>query len=257
MPASSLVIESRQNPRYKQWRSYAENPEAQDCPWIPVEGRKAVEDLSQTQSIELLLFSDSRPAWVRPLVPRARESFQLSEPLLRRLSDVESFQGAMAFFAKPTWSWKDITPWVVYLDQLQDPSNLGILLRTAAATGVFSVLTRPGTVSCFNRKVIRSSAGLLFSVPFLQGIDPLELPARGYQLWATVPQNGESLFRASFESPLAVLIGNEGRGLEPALLEIAGHRLSIPMHPRAESLNVGVAGSLILYEIVRQKKMYG
>ncbi|MCH8320057.1 MAG: RNA methyltransferase [Acidobacteria bacterium] len=252
MSSSVSRIESRQNPQYKLWKKYVAHPEKEDCPWISIEGWKQIQDLSAQHPIELLLFSKGVERGIKDLLPRSTESFQLAPALFESLSTLDSSQQILAFFEKPSWNWKDLTSRVLYLNELQDPGNLGTLLRTARATGIFSVATSPHTVSCFNAKVVRASAASLFSVPFLEGIEAGELKSRGYHLWATTPQGGKSLFEAHFESPLAIVIGNEGRGLSPAVLGLADHHLHIPMQPQVESLNAAVAGSLVLYEVFRQ-----
>ena len=253
MSSSVSRIESRQNPQYKLWKKYVAHPEKEDCPWIPVEGWKQIQDLSTQHPIELLLFLEEAEPGLQSLLSRSNQSFQLAPSLFQNLSTLDSSQQILAFFEKPVWNWNDFTSRVLYLHQLQDPGNLGTLLRTARATGIFSLATSPHTVSCFNAKVVRASAASLFSVPFLEGIETGELKSREYHLWATIPQGGKSLFEAHFESPLAVVIGNEGRGLSPAVLELADHHLHIPMQPQVESLNAAVAGSLVLYEVFRQE----
>ena len=252
MSSSVSRIESRQNPQYKLWKKYISRPEKEDCPWIPVEGWKQIKDLSAQRPIELLLFSEGPERGIKDLVSRSTESVQLAPALLKSLSSLDSSQQILAFFEKPAWSWNDLTPRVLYLHKLQDPGNLGTLLRTARATGIFSVATSPHTVSCFNAKVVRASAASLFSVPFLEGIEAGEFKSRGYRIWVTTPRDGKSLFEASFDSPLAIVIGNEGQGLDATVLELADHHLHIPMQPQVESLNAAVAGSLVLYEVFRQ-----
>lgn len=255
--AKHSLIESRQNPQFKQWLKFTLHPESEDCPWLPVEGWKQIEELAERHRVELLLYSDPSDSRVDGLLARSQETVQLPPRLLKSLSTVESPQGAVAFFQKPSWTWKNVTPYILYLYQLQDPGNLGTLLRTARATGIFSLVAGPETVSCFNSKVVRASAAALFSVPFLQGIEMEELSRHGYKLWAAVSREGVSLFQARFEPPLAVLIGSEGAGLDPEVVEKADEKVHIPMHRESESLNAAVAGSLILYEIFRQQKRYG
>ncbi len=252
MSSSVSRIESRQNPRYKLWKKYISRPEKEDCPWIPVEGWKQIEDLSTQHPIELLLYSEEAEPRLQNLLSRSNQSFQLAPSLFQNLSTLDSSQQILAFFEKPTWNWDDFTSRVLYLHQLQDPGNLGTLLRTARATGIFSVATSPNTVSCFNAKVVRASAASLFSVPCLEKIEASELKSRGYRLWVTTPRGGKSLFEASFDSPLAIVIGNEGGGVSPDVVGIADHHLHIPMQSQVESLNAAVAGSLILYEVFRQ-----
>ena len=181
------MIQSRQNIRYKQWHHYVDHPEKPNCPWIPAEGWKLVEDLSAQQPIELLLFSNPEDPRLESLLSRSRTGFCISEELLDRLSSVGSPQGVVGFFPKPIWNWQDLTSWVLYLDRLQDPGNLGTLLRTARATGVFSLVTSPKTVSFFNSKVVRASAGSLFVVPFLEKISVPELKKQGYGVWGGHP----------------------------------------------------------------------
>ncbi len=158
----------------------------------------------------------------------------------------------MAFFSKPAWKETDLTPWVLYLWKLQDPGNLGTLLRTAQATGSFSVVCSEGTVSRFNSKTVRAAAASLFSVPVLEGVDLNRLEELGYRLWDATARSGRSLFELDFESPAAFVIGNEGVGLDLSWQERIPNKLHIPMDASVESLNAGVAGSLILYEVFRR-----
>jgi len=245
------LLESRQNAKFKAWLAYAQHPEDVECPWLPVEGWKNLSDLRQP--IELLLFSDPAEPRLSPLLSRAREALQLAPHLMDALSQVTSPQAVLGFIKKPSWDWNRMTPWVLYLDRLQDPGNLGTLLRTARATGLFSIAASPGSVSCFNAKVVRASAASLYAVPFLPGVRLEELRRRGHTVWAAVPGGGRLLYHARFEPPSAFMIGNEGAGLDPAVLADSEFRLSIPMRDDSESLNAGVAGSIIMYEVYRQR----
>jgi TrmH family RNA methyltransferase len=222
-----------------------------------MESPKQIEELSREHSIELLLFSDASQIQAQKLLPRSRQAQCLSDELLEQLSNLRSSQQVVAFFEKPAWTWEDLTPWVLYLDQLQDPGNLGTLLRTAHATGIFSVATSPKSVSCFNSKVIRASTGSLFAVPFMEGLKLEELQDRGYAVSAATLQEGPSLFAASFEAPQAVIIGNEGAGPTTSTLALTDDRFHVPMQGNSQSLNAAVAGSLIAYEIVRRRENHG
>ncbi len=234
--------------------AYAEHPEDPDCPWLPVEGWKNLADLGR-HSIELLLFVNPEEPRLLPLLPRAREAIQLAPHLMDAISQVKSHQSVLAFLKKPGWDWDRMTPWVLYLDRLQDPGNLGTLFRTARATGLFSLVTSPETVSCFNSKVVRASVASLYSVPFVQAVRLEELRDRGYMVWGAVPAGGRVLYQSRFEPASAFVVGNEGAGLDPLLLHDSDFRLSIPMQDESESLNAGVAGSLIMYEVYRQRML--
>lgn len=251
------VIKSRQNIHYKQWQRYVDHPEDQSCPWIPTEGWKLVRDLCSQRPIELLLYSNPEDPRLEILFAHSRRRFCVSKQLLNNLSSVECPQGVVAFFTKPTWDWSNLTSRVLYLDRLQDPGNLGTLLRTAQATGMFSLVTSPKTVAFFNSKVIRASSGSLFSVPFLENISVLTLKQKGYELWAANPVKGFSLFETHLRPPIAILIGNEGTGLGRTVMSYAERNVHIPMRSSVESLNAAVAGSLIMYELFRQGKDNG
>ena len=250
-------IHSRHNQRFKMWQRYVAYPERDDCPWVAVEGWKQVRQLATARALELLLFSDPEDKRLQELPRRSRESVCVPQPLLQRLSSVQSPQGMMAFFRKPAWTLEDLTTSVLYLYGLQDPGNLGTLFRTSQATGIFSVVTSSHTVSCFNSKAVRASAGSLFTVPFRENVEAETLQRRGYQLWAATPEKGQSMFEVRLRSPLAVVIGNEGSGLEEQLKVRTSGRVQIPMHSQSESLNAAVAGSLIAYEVLRQREANG
>ena len=252
MGLGSPFLESRHNPKFKQWLEYARRPEDPDCPWIPVEGWKQLAELTGLP-IELLLFCEPEDARLSPLATRARERVRISPRLMQTISQVESPQSVFAFVAKPRWEWDAMTPWVIFVDRLQDPGNLGTLFRTARATGLFSLAVSPGAVSCFNAKVVRASAASLFSVPFRESVSLNDLLERNYCVWATTPESGERLFDAQFEPPCALAIGNEGAGLAPDIEQSAHHRVTIPMAERSESLNAAVAGALVMYEVYRRK----
>jgi RNA methyltransferase, TrmH family len=247
------AVESRQNPRFKLWLDYTRHPESEQCPWVPVEGWKQLAELNR-HPIELLLFSDPADPRLTPLRQRAKVIVQLKSQLLELLSQVEASQSILGFLSKPSWTWPQLRPWVLYLDRLQDPGNLGTLFRTAGATGLFSLLTNDQTVSCFNAKVIRASAASLYSVPFLEGIPLTDLAKHGYRVWATVPKGGQDLFATEFQAPAAFVVGNEGRGIDPQTLDQISARLTVPMISGTESLNAGVVGSLIMYDVYRKTR---
>jgi TrmH family RNA methyltransferase len=250
-------ILSPHNQNYKRWRKYVAKPESDSCPWIPVEGWKQVTELASRRSLETLVFCSDTNSAPERLIHSADCTFRVSEALFRGLSEVQTTQGVLGFFRKPSWSWSDLTAHILYLDRLQDPGNLGTLLRTAAATGIFSVITGPETVSCYKSKVVRASAAYLFSVPFLQNVALTEIQNRGYELWLTDPADGISLFEAALKPPLALIVGNESSGPSVLTEKTPVRSLRIPMSAGIDSLNAAVAGSLVMYETVRRTSVNG
>ncbi|MDE1152053.1 MAG: RNA methyltransferase [Micavibrio sp.] len=145
---------------------------------------------------------------------------------------------------------------VLLLEDLQDPGNLGTLLRSVEAFGGGRVLTTLATVNPWNPKVVRSSAGSVFRVPVERMILPemrKRVQAEGVQVYAAVAQSGRAtdVTATHFLRPAAILIGNEGAGLSSEALSMATERVWIPC--AVESLNAAVAGSVLLYEAMRQK----
>jgi len=153
----------------------------------------------------------------------------------------------------------DKVPLLLVAAGLQDPGNLGTLIRSAEAFGATAVLTTPGTVSEWNQKTLRASAGSVFRVPVVQ-IDAeqlIALKSQGIRLLAAVAPNSnfdsQSVADTDLTKPCVLMIGNEGAGLSSELLSQADARIAIPTPGGVESLNAAVAGSLLLYEASRQR----
>jgi TrmH family RNA methyltransferase len=191
--------------------------------------------------------------------------------------DTRSPQGIAALLVPPVWSMGDACPpsvaggkmpLLLIAAGVQDPGNLGTLIRSAEAFGATGVLTTAGTVNEWNQKALRASAGSVFRVPVVEAgvAELMGLKARGVRMFAAVAAESESnsvaacagggsvsAADADLVSACALMIGNEGAGLTPELLQISDARISIPMPGPVESLNAAVAGSLLLYEASRQR----
>lgn len=248
--ASWEQIAGGQNANYKQWRRWAAHPEDPDCPFLLIEGLIHVRDAARIRPPSVLIAARSRRRGLEGEALPATRRVVLPDRLLESLSPLRSPPGVAAFFPKPAWRESDLTDCVLYVDGVSDPGNLGTLVRSAAATGRFSVVTAPGSVSCFNAKVVRATASALFRVPVLESLPLDGLLDRGYAGWVAAAEGAESLFEVSFSAPLAVVVGHETGGVGS---DCSGCRtVRIPMHPGSDSLNVGIAGSLLLFEVYRQ-----
>jgi len=147
-------------------------------------------------------------------------------------------------------------PLILIAVGLQDPGNLGTLVRSAEAFGATGVMTTPGTVSVWNQKAIRASAGSVFRVPVaMADAAAMEvLEQQGVRLLAAMKDEATRIEEASLTGPLAFLVGNEGAGLSADWVRMADERVTIPCPGWVESLNAAVAGSLLLYEASRQRR---
>jgi len=139
---------------------------------------------------------------------------------------------------------------------LQDPGNLGTIARSAEAFGATGLLVTENTVSPWNRRAVRASAGSLLRLPWakLEMAETLrELRSRGISVVATSSHKGTPITEADLTRPLALLLGNEGEGLPKDLLAKADEVIAIPHSPKVESLNAAIAASVVLYEAMRQR----
>jgi TrmH family RNA methyltransferase len=194
-------------------------------------------------------------------LPPETEILLLPRDLLSSALATETPQPIAALVQPPVWSWSHILPQnqkslLVVLAGLQDPGNLGTILRSAEAFGATGVLSLTGTVSPWNPKAVRASAGSVFRVPLLTA-SPEDAFARlrhaGIKLWATAVHKAEPANRVDLAAPSALLIGNEGNGVPAELAAQADGVITIPCSGPVESLNAAVAASILLYEAVRQR----
>jgi TrmH family RNA methyltransferase len=251
------TISSPRNHRYVRWKKYAHNPQEESCPWLPVWGWKQVFDLIQVSNLQLLLLSQHEHPLADQLQASARQTVFLPPSLFKRLSGLQNPQGCLGFFVKPKWCQQDLHQVILYLEGIQDPGNVGTLIRTAAALGRISLVSSPATVSFFNPKVVRASVGLLYLVPFLEDVELEALTKGGYQTWLLDPHKGVPLFEAQLRAPLLAILGNEGSG--PCLhgKDLFAQRIRIPMTGPVDSLNVAVSGALLMYEALRKGTLDG
>ncbi|MGN6391019.1 MAG: TrmH family RNA methyltransferase [Gemmatimonadales bacterium] len=192
------------------------------------------------------------------LVERGVRLVDVTPATLATLADTEQPQGIVAIVAPPAWTLDQVpTPAggaVLVLDAVQDPGNVGAVLRTALGLGAAGLVALKGTAELANPKVLRGSMGAAFRLPAAPA-DPEAFlawaAARGVEL-LVADAHGEPLGRRpAGGTPLAVVLGNEGAGASPAVLTAAHRRVAIPLAAGVESLNVAVAAGILLYEVTR------
>jgi TrmH family RNA methyltransferase len=182
----------------------------------------------------------------------------LPDALLQKVSGTEASQGIIALVEPPEWKLEQLfadRALVVVLDSLQDPGNAGAIVRAAEAFGATGAIFLKGTASPFNPKTLRASAGSLFRVPFLYGMDPAlaraALRENQVTLYAAVPSRPGAVADVDFTVACALIVGNEGRGISREWRGIA-RDVSIPTMA-VESLNAAMAAGILLYEARRQR----
>jgi TrmH family RNA methyltransferase len=263
-------IEGRHNALVKELRqafSRAERTEDGSC---AIEGLRIVEEAIRSGlRFRAVFFQESAQSLAERLLPQIGanvDTLLLPDSLFDSAVPSETPQGVAAlvrlkeFSAANVLERLQVGP-VVVLVGLQDPGNLGTILRSAEAFGSAGVVLGDGTVSPFNSKVIRASAGSIFRLPVIVakaagGLESIsaKLRGQGVRLIATSSHKGTPLDQARLTEPSAIFIGSEGSGLPRPLMAQVDELVAIPHAAQVESLNAGVAGSIVLYEAARQRR---
>jgi RNA methyltransferase, TrmH family len=257
------VISSRANARVKQLRAAFQGHARLSGGLIAIEGDHLLEEaLRSGMVVKTVFVSERREA--PKIVPRGVEVMRLAEEVFRSVVETQSPQGVAALLVPPVWVLEEAmgsggsAALILIAVGLQDPGNLGTLVRSAEAFGATGVLTTPGTVSAWNQKALRASVGSVFRVPVVgvTASDVEGLKQRGLRLMAAVGSEGNGVVAAGdvdWSGAYGVMIGNEGSGLTAEWLKMSDAKVTIPCPGPVESLNAAVAGSLLLYEASRQR----
>lgn len=246
------AISSVQNPRIKAWKKLQKKRERDRSGLFLVEGEHLVEEaLKASVKVKEIIIREDRDIPKRWLVEDV-ELVYVTERVMAELAETETPQGMIAVCEKP--AAENIlfeSGRYLLLDRIQDPGNLGSMLRTAEAAGLEGVIFGEGCADPFNGKVVRSTQGAIFYID-VQQMDLHDAVDRCRE--NGVPVFGTSLNGSTFsaiepQESFALLMGNEGAGVEPGLLEKTDQNLYIPIYGEAESLNVGAAAGILIYHL--------
>jgi len=259
-------IEGRHNPLVKELRrafAQAELTPEGDC---AVEGLRIVEEAIRSGlRFRAVFFSSSAENKAQRLLPQIGahvETVMLPEKLFEDVVPSDTPQGVAALVRLKAFTLDDVLAKsqagpLLAISGVQDPGNLGTILRSAEAFGAGGVVLGEGTVSPFNSKAVRASAGSVFRVPVVRaklGEVVAAMRGREIRLVATSSHRGTRLDQANLSGPVAIFIGSEGAGLARDLLSKMDETVAIPHSAQVESLNAGVAASIVLYEVARQRQ---
>lgn len=253
----------RHNERLKLFRSLDTSSARERAGAFLVEGVRVVEELLKSSlSIRALLYSDRSTSEVFALARASYECgaevFMVEHRLLEQLSPTKTSQGLLALAELPSFDWDDIvnSHRLVILEGIQDPGNVGTLLRSARAFGFTGALCLGGA-DPFNARAVRSAAGATFALPILRFADGKfdwaeRLKRSGYDLVTAVAHGGIELAEAVFPERFALVLGGEVSGISHKTSSLALEEITIPLAGNCESLNVGVAGAVLMYESYRR-----
>jgi len=286
-PTTADVITSRENRWVKLFRAGLRGTGPSGDEPIAVEGPKLIEDaLRHGLEAEAVLVSDSGERHLENILRAASDSetgiarsrvLRTTDKIFGSASGTEAPQGVAALFRQPTWDFAQIlglsdseadsgsgtsAPLVLVIAGVQDPGNVGTILRSAEAFGATGVVATRGTADPWSPKALRASAGSALRLPLLRDMSiPILLTqfrvSKIKIIAAGMPASKESeasgLPGPDLREPVAIFIGNEGAGLANEMESAADAHISIPMAAAVESLNAGIAASIILYEAARQR----
>ncbi len=274
------IVQSRQNARVRELRAAFARSGRDESEGIGIEGERLLAEALRSGLRVRTVFVRRDAERAQERGPRRQASpgsalrrldrlalpgsvpvVELTPAVFASAVETESPQGIAALVEPPRFSLQDAlagrNPLVVVAAGLQDPGNLGTLIRSAEAFGASGLIALPGTVSVWNAKALRASAGSAFRVPVVY-----EKSSRAFEAFAAhripvlaaVQSDGVPCSQANLAGPAAIILGNEGSGLSAELLEQAQARISVPMPGAVESLNAAVAASILLYEAARQRR---
>ncbi|MFQ9511950.1 MAG: TrmH family RNA methyltransferase [Lachnospiraceae bacterium] len=228
-----------------------------------VEGPKMFEELPKDR-IEEIYVSESfakQPEAQRML---HRHSFDVvKDAIFADMSDTKTPQGILAVAKQYEYSLEDLChtkrkPLFLILETIQDPGNLGTMMRAGEGAGISGIIMNRETVDIYNPKVIRSTMGSLYRVPFICTEDlpkaMKSLKRLGVKVYAAHLDGKKNYDKENYKEPTAFLIGNEANGLSDSIAKLADSYIKIPMLGKVESLNAAVAGSVLLFEAARQRR---
>ena len=260
-------VEGKHNALVKQLRQTFARAEVSPAGECAIEGVRIVEEAIRSRlKLRAVFVSESGQSRASRLLPQIGshvETLLLPDRLFASVVPSETPQGVAALVQVRSLRLEEILespvpgPLLVVAG-VQDPGNLGTILRSAEAFGARGVLLAEGTVSAYNSKAVRASAGSVFRMMSarVEASDAItQLRARAFRLLATSSHKGTNLADADLADNAAIFIGNEGAGLDKKLLSQMHGLIMIPHSPRVESLNAGIAASIILYEAFRQKAL--
>jgi len=222
-----------------------------------LEGERLVSEINDMELIEYVIVSDS----YKGEFPYTNKICLTSDSLFEKLSDTVNPQGILAVCHKFKHKYENAftvdNPLFIILENVQDPGNLGTIIRTADAAGADGIFLSKGTVDLYNPKVVRGTMGSLFHLPIYTNAEINGLlndcKRHNIQTLATHLGGINTPYSVDLKKPTAIIVGNEGSGLTPETATMADELVRIPMPGRAESMNASIAAGILIYEAVRQR----
>lgn len=259
-----IFIESKDNNLFKECKKLKERKWRNKYSKYIIEGFRLIEEgFKAFLPIDIVFISDrcdeeKLSEYLGEHLNKAKV-YKIKDSLLRELSSTEEPQGVVAVAKMKEWELNKENNFYILCDKLQDPGNLGTIIRTSHAAGVGGIILTKGTVDIYNDKVLRSTMGSVFHIPVIYDDEEYsklnELKEAGYKLVSTSLEDSLDFYDADLSGKIIISVGNEGNGVSNEIFQLSDVRVKIPMPGGAESLNVAIATSVVIYEKVRQNKL--
>jgi TrmH family RNA methyltransferase len=258
-------ISSASNPRVKEWAQLLDKKGREKQGKFIVEGTHLVSEAIQSgAAIDCAVYAADRgiPREISQETHAAIEWIGVSSAVFNKCTDTVTPQGVFAVVHKLTADAQRVihhpNPLVIAIDGIQDPGNLGTIIRSADAVGATGVVIGKGSVDLYNPKTVRSTMGSLFHLPIIEGdlqqiLAQVQSLPKPVQMMSTSLQAESLCYDEDFTQGVWIVVGNEGQGVSPEISGYVDRKIKIPMAGQAESLNVAMATTILLYEALRQR----
>lgn len=244
-----MKIESLQNNKVKEWCKLKEKKYRDQTSLFLIEGDHLLKEAFKKGVVKEIIALDET------LKNKDIPFYQVTNEIMKKISSQVSATNVIAVCKKQ--EEQEIRGNVCILDDIQDPGNLGTIIRSAVAFEIQTLILSNKTVDVYNEKVIRASEGMMFHLNIIRcDLNEMipKLKEKNYIILGTEVKGGKSLGNVSFQEKNAVIIGNEGRGMQQSLQKECDELIYIPMNSKCESLNAGVSASIIFYEMKKERK---
>lgn len=252
----NIIIESNQNKIIKEVNSLKAKKERDKTGLFILEGKRLVDEIPNSWEIKYLLKAESYSEDIN-----FENVYTVKDSLFEKISETVNPQGVLAVCHIKEFDVTNVdysnSPFFVVLENVTDPGNMGTLIRTADAAGADGIFLSKGCVDIYNPKVIRATMGSIFHLPIYRNLNLMDLMEdfknNNVKTLAAHLKGTSTPYKVDMTTACAIIIGNEANGLSDEISEMASDLVKIPMPGKAESMNAGIAGGILIYEAVRQR----
>lgn len=262
-----IEITSMKNPMIKEVKSLYRKKERMKSKTFIIEGIKIIEEaIDHNYPMKSIIYTDrlmntkGGPEFLEAIRDRD-ELIYVGDNIFKEISDTENPQGVLAI---ARFQFTDLqglremkNPSLIFLDRLQDPGNMGTIIRTADSFNIDGIIITDGSVDPYNPKVVRATMGSIFRMPIYYIEDSVrglnDLRDNGLRILSTSLEGSLPIYDIDYKDGFILVIGNESTGVSGDIYELSDELIRIPMPGKAESLNAGVAASIIMYEAMKQR----